>query len=243
MIISSPLTETWLPLLVAALIQAGLALGVGLLSLLSGHALASKSNKKQKLNLNKLSISYILGYFLVTLSSLANLSYLFLIYDGPYLGDIWVWLSVIAILVGYVVLMFYYRRGNKGTQIWLPRGAAEYLFNRTRKVKSSFEAFLLGSASVLAEFVFAIVPLTMSALIISVMTTDGQLIGILIYSLVATSPLVVIWLMQSTGGKLSAIQTWREKNKIFLQVVSGAMMILLGSYLLIQKVFGALSWQ
>ncbi len=234
------LTDIWLPLLVAALVQASLALGVSLLTLLSGQALASKSSKKA--GLNRLSGFYVLGYFLVTVTAVINLSYVFLRFDWRFLDEIWAWLAIFTVLVGYIILLFYYRRVGKGTALWLPRSAAKYLFNQTRRVKNSFEAFLLGVASVLAELLFVVIPIIVAALTVSVMIDDMQFVGILVYSIVATMPLVILWWIQAAGGKLSVIQRWREKNKSFLQIISGLLMIILGLYLLILKSLGGGIW-
>ncbi len=234
------LTDTWLPLLVAALVQASLALGVSLLTLLSGQALASRTVRKS--NLNRLSGFYILGYFLFTLTAVINLSYVFLRFDWRFLDEIWAWLAIFAILVGYVILLFYYRKTGKGTTLWLPRSAAKYLFNQTRRVKNPFEAFLLGVASVLAELLFVVIPITVAALTVSVMIDDLQFVGILVYSVVATIPLAILWWIQASGGKLSIFQRWREKNKPFLQIISGLLMITLGLYLLILKSLGGRVW-
>ncbi len=235
---SSTLTGIWLPLIVAGLVQASLALGVSLLTLLSGNALANKKIKRQ----NGISLAYIAGYFLVTITGITNLTYVFLKFDWRYQATTWACLAIVTIVVGYAILLFYYKNSHKGTRLWLPRATAVHLYDRTKQVKNAFEAFLLGVTSVLAEILFVAVPMVVTALLISVMTDENQFLGLFVYSLIATFPLLILWMVCRRGGKLSQVQRWRESNKRFLQILAGTITIVLGLYILVFSQTGGISW-
>ena len=225
--------ETWLPLLVAALVQASFSLGVSMLTLLSGHLL---SQEKSADRLERLSAAYVFGAFATILIGLAALTYLFSRTNLTHFATFWSVVIGVAFGIGLAVLLFYYRRGKNGTRLWLPRAAAEFLYARTRATRHSFEAFILGFASVITELIFIISPLIIAASVIPRLGSFGQVGAIFLYSIVAILPLIILWFANLRKSKISAFQKWRENNKKFLQIAAGVLLILLGFYLLIYKI-------
>jgi hypothetical protein len=222
----------------AGLLHASFQLGVGLLTLLSGHSLGSRRSFARLMQLN---IAYVCGAAIITLLLFAGLGYLALLTVINVLPAAWLVAAFINIAIGGSVIAFYYRRG-KGTGLWIPRPMARYLQDRTKKTKHTAEAFTLGAGSVLAEIPFLIAPLSIAVLaVISSSTKTGlQLGGFAMYSVICLFPLLVIVSMVGAGHKISTIQRWREHNKLFLQYCAGSGLIILGVYVLVDKVLGVL---
>lgn len=218
----------------AGLLHASFQLGVGLLTLLSGHSLGSRRSFARLMRLN---VAYVCGASLVTLLLFAGLSYIALLTITEVMSAAWLVAAFLNIAIGGSVIAFYYRRG-KGTGLWIPRPMAEYLQDRTKKTRRSAEAFTLGAGSVLAEIPFLIAPLSIAILaVIAEPASAGlQLGSFLLYCLIGLMPLIAIIFMISTGYKISTIQQWRETNKLFLQYCAGAGLVILGVYVLVEKV-------
>ena len=218
----------------AALLHASFQLGVGLLTLLSGHSLGAQRSFGRLMQLN---LAYTFGASLVTLLLFAGLGYVALLAISDFMPAAWLVVSFLNIAIGGCVIAFYYRRNN-GTGLWIPRSMAEYLLVRTKKTKHSAEAFTLGAGSVLAEIPFLIAPLSIAVLTVISQTNNPslQLGSFITYCLIGLMPLFAIVAMVGAGHKISMIQHWREENKLFLQYCAGAGLVILGVYVLVEKV-------
>ena len=139
--------------------------------------------------------------------------------------------------MGIFVGLFYYRRG-KGTTLWLPRAFSEYLLSRTKKTTHGVEAFGLGIISVIAELPFIIAPLAVIGYVIHLEPTAWWLGLSSIYGAIVCLPLLFVMGYLSSGHKMSVIQSWRERNKTFLQWTSSIVLILLACYLTSIHVWG-----
>ena len=232
---SPDIWNIWLPLIVAALVHASFALGVSMLTLLSGRVL---SQPKSERRLSILSSAYIFGAFLTILSSVIGATYILSNISFSSSEQFWSVLSGVATGVGLVVLLFYYRWGKSGTRLWLPRRAAEFLYRRISATKYSFEAFILGVGSVVAELIFIAAPILVAASIIVNLCGTKQILAILIYVVIAILPLIILCISNYRGKQLSAFQKWRENNKKFLQIAAGVLLIMLGIYLFVYKGIG-----
>lgn len=218
----------------AGLIQASFQLSVSTLTILSSHTIGTKKSHKKLL---KLTSSFMTGAIVMTLLLIADaVLVLISIYKGAPPQIIWTIACGLNIGVAMSVWLFYFQPGNEGTSLWIPRSMADYLSSRTKSTKSNAEAFSLGLVSVFAELVFIIAPIVMSALIISTLSTRWQFLGIIIYSIAATSSLAVIWFLICGGHKISHIQKWREKNKRFLQFSAGAGLIVCALFIFIEQI-------
>jgi hypothetical protein len=223
----------------AGLLHASFQLGVGLLTLLSGHSLGSRRSFHRLMQLN---LAYVAGASLVTLLLFAGLSYVALLTITTVLPAAWIVVAFLNIAIGGCVIAFYYRR-NSGTGLWIPRPMASYLQERTKKTKHSAEAFTLGAGSVLAEIPFLIAPLGVAILAVISRSSnpDLQLGAFVLYCLIGLMPLVAIVALVGSGHKISTIQRWREENKLFLQHCAGAGLVILGVYVLVEKVLPGLT--
>lgn len=216
----------------AALIHASFQLGVSMLTLLNGHSL---SRKRSQFRIFRLTTSFVAG---VATMSLLILSFfaLFLGYITTDHNHILLWsiISGLLIGVGIAVWVFYYRPGD-GTRLWIPRGIASFLTDRTKATKRSAEAFSLGVATVLGELPFLIAPLAVSAYALIHLPVSWQVVGITVYVVVSLSSLGIVWMLVGGGHKLSAIQAWREKHKLFLQFIAAAGLLILGAYTFVNE--------
>jgi len=220
----------------AALIHASFQLSVSMLTLLSGHAIGAKTAHTKLL---RLTCSFLTGAGIMTLLLISFTSFMFQHNFGQTVPAI-MWAVGCGLLIGLgiAVWAFYYRR-EKGTSLWLPRGIARYLSDRTKATKLSAEAFGLGLSSVIGELVFILAPMVISALVLIQLPPVWQLAGVGIYTLISLLSLLIVYAMVGSGHKLSRIQKWREDNKRFLQFAAGSGLIILGFYVYVDQVLAA----
>lgn len=219
-------------LLGAVFVHACFQLSVSVLTLLSSHTIGRRLPNNRLLNLN---FWYILGVIvMITLLQLAAIAvHRWGMAYNSQLTTL-VTLSIIP-LVALLMALFYYRRG-RGTQLWLPRPAAEYITSRAKKTKSSVEAFTLGMATAVTELPFALAPLAIVAFSFQEFTTEHWLRLSLGYALAVAAPLVFVAFYISSGHKISSIQRWREDAKDYLRWTSAAALLFLTLYLLVRQV-------
>jgi len=181
-------------------------------------------------------MSYILGAATMTVLLLCTFAMIIgsvLPYDTPLL--IWAISCGAMVGVGISVWLFYYRQ-PRGTVLWIPRGFAQFLSDRTKASKSTAETFGLGLTSVFAEILFIFAPILVASLVLIRLSPDLQLFSIALYVGVSLLPLLVVGLLVGRGRQLSRIQRWRESNKRFLQFAAGAGLLVLGAFVYIQTI-------
>jgi cytochrome c biogenesis protein CcdA len=232
---TSEIIEIWLPLVVAGLVQASFSLGVSMLTLLSSHVMAAPEAVRR---LTRLSLAYIAGSWSSIVVGLVTAIYCLASWPGAGSEQFWALLTGASVGTGLAILLFYYRWSKQGTQLWLPRRAAEYLHQRTKATRRPFEAMILGIGAILAELIFIAAPLLIAANLAAELNGSKQIAAIGLYSLIAILPLILLLLSNAGGRKISAFQCWRERNKRFLQVMAGVLLIVLGTYLLTYKALG-----
>jgi hypothetical protein len=222
----------------AAAVHASFQLSLSMMTIMSGHALGKKSAHKRVL---KLLFSFTSGAGILTMLFLSSIALLFsLLFTSSIPAIVWVIACGLSIGIGVATWAFYYRHKQPGTVLWLPRPIAEYLHKRCKSTKQSAEAFGLGMSSVIGELVFIIAPLSIAALILIELDPLSQILGILLYSIIAIMPLLIIAIMIGGGHSLSRIQKWREQSKQFLQFIAGSALIVIGSYLYVTIVLAHL---
>lgn len=219
----------------AGLLHASFQLGVSLLTLLGGHSLGSKKSFQRLMQLN---LAYVSGATVITILLFCSLSYIGLLTLQNNTQTAWFVLSLLNMIIGISVMVFYYRK-EKGTGLWIPRPMAKYLTDRTKKTKHSAEAFTLGAGSVLAEIPFLIGPLSIAVLYtLTQNSASEQALGMALYSLISLAPLLIILGLVGSGHKISSIQRWREDNKLFLQYCAGSGLVILGGFVFVDKFLG-----
>lgn len=221
-------------LLLSAAIHASFQLSISMMTLMSGHALGKKTAHTRVMRL-------MTGFIIGTMTMVAlTISFIALLYENLVHNQMsvlgWSALAGLMMGVGVAVWAFYYRHHNVGTVLWLPRPFAKYLSERARKTTLSAEAFGLGLVSVIAELLFTIAPLVLVAMLLRELDAPLQLVGLIIYALVVSLPLIIIFIMVGSGRSLARVQRWRENNKRFLQFAAGSALVLLGGYLYVDFV-------
>lgn len=224
-------------IILAAVIHATFQLSVSTLTLMSGHALGRRTSKTQ---LTNMITGFLLGSTIMTALLVAALAFLtqsLTLEDGSISPAIWATASGLLAGLGVAAWLFYYRREKSSTSLWLPKPLSNYLALRSKRTRSSAEAFGLGLTSVAAEIIFIAGPiLTVSLLLGSQVPIEAAPGLLLLYSLISSLPLAIIGIAVLRGARLSRIQRWREQNKNFLQFVAGAGLIILGFYIYVHEV-------
>lgn len=221
-------------IVLAALIHASFQLSVSVLTLLSGHALGAKKSRTRVL---RMTTGYVFGAGFMTLLLLSTVALVLVHLFGP-IPSLLVWsiASGLVLGIGIAVWLFYYRRGKDGTELWIPRAFAHYLDTRSKKAQLAAEAFGLGLVSVIAEIMFILPSLVISALVIIELPSEWQLFGIIIYTLISLAGLFAVWSLITGRGSLSRLQKWRTDNKRFLQFAAGSALIVLGFFIYVTKI-------
>jgi hypothetical protein len=217
----------------AALIHASFQLSVSMLTILSGHALGSKTSHNRTISLAS---SFTLGAMTMTMLLLSFCAYLAANLFGTSIRPI-VWAVVCGLMlgIGLAVCVFYYRP-TRGTSLWIPRSMARFLMDRSKATKLSAEAYSLGLTGVVGEIIFILAPLAASALCLVQLPAAYQIAGVLIYTVIASLPLFIVVLLVGGGHSLSRIQHWREDNRRFLQFIAGGALFVLGFFLYVNAV-------
>lgn len=214
-------------LLGAVFVHACFQLSVSVLTLLSSHTIGRRLPHHRLLNL---SFWYILG----VVSAITALLLLVIAAEQAFMAYSSQMATIVTLgilpVVALLVVLFYYR-GGRGTQLWLPRPAAEYIVSRAKKTKSSTEAFALGMTTVVAELPFVIAPLAIAAFMLHGFASQKWLAVSLLYAVVVALPLIFVGLYLSSGHKISSVQRWREESKDFLKWTSAAALVVLTLYL------------
>lgn len=217
----------------AALIHASFQLSVSMFTLLSGHAIGSKTAHTK---LVRLTSGFLLGAAVMTMLLLAFTAFILQnLFTNTTPALIWAISSGALFGLGAAVWLFYYRLGA-GTTLWLPRSLARYLSERTKATKQPAEAFGLGLSSIAAELLFILAPVLVSALVLVRLEPLWQLAGIGLYTVISLLSLLIVYGLVGSGHKLSRIQAWRENNKRFLQFSAGGGLLILGFYIYVTQV-------
>lgn len=220
----------------AALIHASFQLSVSVLTLMSGHALGKRTRHARLL---RMMTTFTAGVGTMTMLLVSTTAYVATQLYGSHAPMIlWALACGVLVGVGVCVWRFYYRPG-RGTSLWIPRSIAAHLSDRSKSTKRSAEAFGLGLSSVTGELLFVAAPVLVSALALIHLPPIWQLIGIILYTVISLSPLLIISALIGSGHKLSHIQRWREGNKNFLQFIAGSGLLVLGVYVYVEQVLTA----
>lgn len=217
-----PYSEVFL----AAVIHATLQLELGALLLLYHASIGKHVRKKTKYLVS----SYISGIGTMILLGLATVAFMLDRYFGKALyAEELVIIVCMLVALAIIAWMFYYRRG-KSTELWLPRSVARFIDKRAKLTNSNTEAFSLGLLTSLAEMPFALILLVVAANSILELPHLHQLIAIVVYTIIAVLPSVILRLAIRKGQTVVDIQRWRVKHKTFFRILTGVGFLALASF-------------
>lgn len=222
-------------LLGAVFVHACFQLSVSVLTLLSSHTIGRRLPNNRLLGLN---FWYILGV-IVMIASLVLGMMATQRWALTTFGEIAFPITLGAVpVIALLMALLYYRRG-RGTRLWLPRGAAEYITARAKRTKSGVESFSLGMTTAVTELPFAVAPLAIVGLALQGFAAEQWLRLALGYAVAVSLPLVFVSLYLSSGHTISSIQRWREDAKGFLSWASAAALLLLTLYMAVLQFGGS----
>jgi hypothetical protein len=203
--------------ILATLILAFLQVKTGIFAMLYHFA----SGKKGKRYADALTFYYVVGILGIT----APLASAFL--SVPDTGLVRTILSGVCFALAFLVLVFYYRY-KKGSQLYLSRKTVAVLNAGAKRAHAS-DAFMLGVASGLIEFVFTI-PLYM-VICVEVGSFERLDLQIALITLAVLAGVVPVFLYHAfffRGLNLADIGKIREKNKNFYRYLMFVCYILIG---------------
>ena len=218
-----PYSEVFL----AAVIHATLQLELGALLLLY-HASIGKHVRKET---KYLVSNYIAGIGSLVFLSLSTVAFIF----DRYFGDA-LYPEELMIIVGMLVALaiaawfFYYRRGRT-TELWLPRSVARFIDRRAKATNSNTEAYALGLLTSLAEMPFTLVLFVVAANSLLQLPALHQLIALVLYTVIAILPSIIMRLAIRKGQTVVDIQRWRVKHKTFFRLLTGIGFLALAFFL------------
>ena len=217
----------------AALIHASFQLSVSMVTALSSHARGRRLSGGKVL---RMAGAFLAGSVTMTLLILSLMGYLASgFHDQLTTATAWSVVSALLVGVGLVIWLTYYRRGD-GTSLLISRGFAHFLHQRISRTTLATEAYSLGLVSVITEGVFIAIPALAAAMALAVLPFGWQLVGIALYTMVASLSIFTVTVLIGSGHPLSRIQRWRERNKRFLQFSAGTGLLVLGFYLYASQV-------
>lgn len=218
----------------SAIIQATLQLGTSALLLLY-HASLGKHIKKRTRSLVS---SYVLGTGVFTLLVLCTTAFMIAGLFSGALSTEWLTITVGVLLALAIIVWFFYYRSGKTTELWIPKVIARYIDRRAKKTESNTEAFSLGLLTCFAEMPFTIVLVVVAANSVLRFEPIWQVVAVVVYTLIAVLPLLVMRLAIRRGQTVVDVQKWRVKNKTFLKLISGFGFLVLGLFIIAFKVMG-----
>lgn len=215
-------------IILCGLVTASLQLPLGTLLLLYHASLGKNIREKTK----KLASSFISGVTLMNFLLLGTAIFLIsvLTFNGTFPDLGYVIIFGLLIALGIVAWFFYYKRKGS-TELWLPRHLARYIDSRAKATNDLSEAFSLGLLVPLSEILFALPLLALSADAILHLHTAYQALGLVIFTVFGSLPLLILRVFIRKGKNVAEVQRWRLKNKGFFRFFTGAGFIILAAFL------------
>ena len=211
-------------ILLSAMTQASLQCATGAMLLLYHESLCKHVKKTTK----RLASNYVLASMAFGILTIAN---------GPLSIDFLAIIAAIMTLVSVMVWFFYYR-SKQSTQLWLPKSVTQLINQRAKKTDSKVEAFSLGMLTTLAEMPFSFVLVLAAANSVLKLPLLLQCAGILFYATIAILPLSMLRFFIRHGRTVVDIQKWRVKNKDFMKLVSGILLLTLAIFIVAYEIVG-----
>ena len=216
-------------IILGGLVTASLQLPLGTLLLLYHASLGKNIRAKTK----RLASSFIAGSTLMNFLLLGTTLFLILAIQAPGVlsHTAYIVLSGLLIILGIIAWFFYYRRKGS-TELWVPRHLAKYISSRAKSTNDTSEAFSLGLLIPLSEILFTLPILVLSADAVLHLNTINQAIGLIIFTIFGTLPLLILRVFIRKGRNVAEVQRWRLKNKSFFRFFTGAGFIILAAFII-----------
>ena len=216
-------------IILAAITQASLQLGLGGLILLYHNSMGKHRRRKTRY----LARNYILGSSAITFLFICTFCFLIGNFFNGALTIEWLVICIgIFVACGAIMWLFYYRKGKKTTELWLPRSFTRFIQKKARNTDDGIEAFSLGLLSSFAEMPFCFAIYFVVANCILHLSGQLQVLAICAYTICSALPLIILKIRVKSGRSAIEAQKWRLRNKAFAKVFSGSSFMLLAAFVL-----------
>ena len=201
---------------------------IGVLILLVSTLFASAKTRKKLL---KVGFLYIFTVFITYL--LAGLGLLLVFASTPlWLAEyISIGVGAIIIVAGLIEIKDFYWYG-KGFSLAISPDMAKRIHNYVTKISTPGVIFL-GAFVALVELPCTGGPYLAVITILS-QNFDLFAFGLLVlYNIIFVLPLVIILIMVNSGTKIHTIKQWKQKNRSYMRLLTGILLIILGWVLML----------
>lgn len=231
--------EAGLPTLAAVIVTAGVdsinPCAIGVLILLVSTLLA---NVKSKGRMLKLGLLYIFAVYITYL--LAGLGLMYGLSSLPLILTEYISIIVGLAIVGAGLIeikdFFWY---GKGFSLAISPNRAKQIHKYVKKI-SLPGVFLLGVFVAAVELPCTGAPYLAIITLLSQSFNFTAFLLLLLYNFIFILPLIIILFMVYTGSKLQNIKMWKQKNRPYMRLFTGILLIYLG-WLLILIANGTIS--
>lgn len=218
---------TLITVLVTALVDSINPCAIGVLILLISTLIVAKKSGK----LMKVGLIYISAVFVTYFSfGLGLMSFMSVIPQvvAEYISIV---VGLIVIMGGIIEIKDYFWYG-KGFSLMIPKKYVD-------KIKKHVQNMSIGGVIFLGVFVAAVElpctggPYLAITLLLSQQFNFTALILLFIYNIIFVLPLVIILILVKFGTNVQSIQKWKQTNKGYMRLATGAILVALGFLLML----------
>ena len=213
-------------LILAMLIQPMMQLTPGVFSIFYHYALGKFSSKKA----DDLCLYFLLGaetFVGVVWMAFYLILYYLVVYTNVASYQFWAWLLAGVFVAEAVVMLFFYYRKSKTTELFISRGMAKKIGVRARKAKNRSDAFVLGFVAGMPELIFTM-PVYLVAVTKLIGAVDLPKSPVIILAIVVSViPLLLIRRLFRSDHNLAEIEKKRVKMKGFFKIGLAVLYLLL----------------
>ena len=217
--------------ILATLIQGLMQLPAGIFSIFYHRALGKKSQK----NLPANTLFFVLGTLVFNLTIITILCiFIFSAYHYTKPNyNLLSWIKTGILFAESVLSLFFYYRGKGTTELFISRTTAKSLKNEAEKVKTRFDAFVLGFMAGIPELFFTL-PLYITVIVNLINISVAWRTAVMACFLIANIlPLFSVCFSFRTGHNLAEITKFRLRIKPFIRVFLCASYLLLAIFTLL----------
>lgn len=201
---------------------------IGVLILLITTLLATRKNRNRMLTIGLIYIAAVyVTYFMAGLGLILFLSRIPL-YISEYISII---VGTLIIGAGLIEIKDYFWYGQGFSLVISPK--------RTKQIHEYVTRISVTGAIVLGVFAAGVElpctggPYLAITLLLSQNFNLSALLLLVVYNIIFVMPLVLILLMAHAGMKRQRVKAWKQKNKKYMRLMTGIIMILLGWFLML----------
>ncbi len=214
--------------IITALIDSVNPCAIGVLILLISTVIATSQTKKRMLSLG---FAYIAAVFITYFLAGIGLLFVFAYIPQTIAEYISIIVGTLIVFAGLIELKDFYWYGQ-GFSLSIPPEMSKKISNYTKNLSIPGIMFL-------GAFVSAVeLPCTgapyLAILLVLKQSFDLTALGLLIlYNFIFVLPLIVILLLAALGIKITEIKAWKHRNRPYMRLFSGMLLIALGWLLIL----------